>query len=208
MDWQELRPEPEDTLNDALDQAIRHALRQEAGRVVPPERVWHRINSQISAGPTRPRRRLAAPSRGSLLAPLVQGLAAMVLVLLVGLNILPYVVVEHPAAITETTPLPADLPTPAGADSLPATSIPSRDPLENIDTLKASLRQQQRQLQASAPAESEAVRPASDQEAAASLSRAHKNPTAAVQPSEDQNWSPPRPRSPAVRPVLPRAPRF
>lgn len=207
MDWHDLRPEPEDTLNEPVDQAIRHALWQEIGRAEPPDRVWRRISAQIAAGPSR-RRRRATSAPGSFLAPLAQGVAAMVLVLLLGLNMLPYIVMEHPVTTEEATPLPLDVPVDAPAQLDAANPAPADGIVENIDTLKARLRQQQRQLEAQPQAEPGRAYPDSNQGLASSQTRARKNPTAAVQPDEDNYWSPPRPRPPAPTRAHPQAPRF
>ncbi|MDW8318587.1 MAG: hypothetical protein RMN53_12195 [Anaerolineae bacterium] len=79
MDWHDLPPEAEDEL---LDRTIRRALQRSLGSVQPPPHVWPRLRRQIAGGPARrPRQPVVSASP---FAPLVQSLAALCLLLLLG----------------------------------------------------------------------------------------------------------------------------
>lgn len=84
MDWQDHQPDPGDTV---VDEAIRQSLRQSMGDAEPSNQVWQRLRSQVAAGPSPQRRRVPAATLGSRFAPLIQGLVATSLLLLLGLSL-------------------------------------------------------------------------------------------------------------------------
>jgi hypothetical protein len=71
-----------------IDEIIRQALREEVSPCEPPPEVWQRISSQIAAGPA-PHRRPPVRSLSQFFAPLMQGLAATAVLLLLGLSLGP-----------------------------------------------------------------------------------------------------------------------
>lgn len=73
---------------ELLDETIRHALRANTPSREPPPRVWKRISRQVAAGPAA-HGRPPGPSLSQLLAPLVQGLAATAILLLLGFSLGP-----------------------------------------------------------------------------------------------------------------------
>jgi hypothetical protein len=73
---------------ELLDEAIRHALKANTPFREPPRRVWKRISRQVAAGPAA-HGRPPMPSLSQLLAPLVQGLAATAILLLLGFSLGP-----------------------------------------------------------------------------------------------------------------------
>ena len=81
-----------DLSNAELDKVIRQALRQglkELGAGEPPTAVWEELSHQGTAGPSRQRRQPPARQLRLLLAPLMQGLAATAVLLLLGLSLGP-----------------------------------------------------------------------------------------------------------------------
>lgn len=83
MDWQDRQPETRDT---DIDEAIRLALRQRVSAAEPPDRVWQRLRSQVAPGSPRQRRRVQPRNISRLFAPIVQGLVATSLLLLLGIS--------------------------------------------------------------------------------------------------------------------------
>lgn len=74
-------------VGDPFDEFFREALHRTTPSPEPPPRVWERIQSQVTAGPAPtshqpPRERLSR-----LFAPFVQGLAAAIIFVLVGVSL-------------------------------------------------------------------------------------------------------------------------
>lgn len=82
MDWQDLPPEAEDEL---LDSTIRRGLQRSLGSAQPSPLVWSRLRRQIEGGPAQARRRPAASPTS--FAPLIQSLAALCLLLILGASL-------------------------------------------------------------------------------------------------------------------------
>jgi hypothetical protein len=72
---------------DPLDELIRQALQRNTPAVQPSPRLWERIQSQVTAGPAPASHRPPAERLSRLMAPFVQGLAAAVLFVLVGVSL-------------------------------------------------------------------------------------------------------------------------
>lgn len=85
MDLQARKPEAD----EAIDEVVRRTLHDWVGSAEPPDRVWRQISRQVTAGTAR-RHRLPRPGRlTGRLAPLMQGLAATALLLLMGMSLRP-----------------------------------------------------------------------------------------------------------------------
>ena len=78
---------PNEPGSDPLDALLRETLRRGTLPVQPPNRIWERIQSQVTAGPAPTSHRPPAERLSRLLAPFVQGLAAAVIVILVGVSL-------------------------------------------------------------------------------------------------------------------------
>lgn len=72
---------------DPLDELLRETLRRATPPVQPPNRVWDRIQSQVTAGPAPTSHRPPTERLSRLLAPFVQGLAAAAIVILIGVSL-------------------------------------------------------------------------------------------------------------------------
>jgi hypothetical protein len=72
---------------DPLDELIRRSLQHSTPSVQPPARVWEQIQGQVTAGPAPTSHCPPTERLSRLLAPLVQGLAAAVIFILVGLSL-------------------------------------------------------------------------------------------------------------------------
>lgn len=73
--------------NDPFDEMLRQALHHNTPPSQPPAHVWERIQGQVTAGPAPTSHRPPAERLSRLLAPFVQGLAAAVLFVLVGMSL-------------------------------------------------------------------------------------------------------------------------
>lgn len=138
MDWRNRRPELDDT---AVDQAIRQALQREVGAERPPDRIWQRISSQITAGPLRRRRLQRVRPWGSYFAPLIQGATAVAILLLLGLSLRSNLwqgvyLLDGREAAQPARLEPSALP----AVGSPADLAQTPDPLEDPEDLRALLR--------------------------------------------------------------------
>ncbi|MEA3337814.1 MAG: hypothetical protein U9R25_18130 [Chloroflexota bacterium] len=74
---------------EILDDLIRVELQARASGAKPPDRIWESISSQVAAGPSPVRRRPPAFELNRVVAPLVQGLTAAIVLLLLGFSIGP-----------------------------------------------------------------------------------------------------------------------
>lgn len=83
MDWQDQPPEKHEP---DIDEAFRLALRQQMSAAEPPDHVWQRLRSQITADGRQSQRLQQARHLSRLLAPLAQGLLATFLLLLLGVG--------------------------------------------------------------------------------------------------------------------------
>lgn len=90
MAWLDHEPP---TVEDDLDRQIRQAMRDRVAGAEPPDALWARISDQIAAGPS-PRRRPPVHTWSHLLAPLVQGVAAVAVLLLLGFSVTTSFVVQ------------------------------------------------------------------------------------------------------------------
>lgn len=72
---------------DPLDELLRQMLQRGTPPVQPPDRIWDRIQSQVTAGPAPTSHRPPVERLSRLLAPFVQGLAAAAIVILVGVSL-------------------------------------------------------------------------------------------------------------------------
>ena len=79
--------QPREPGGDALDELICQTLQRNTPSAQPPKRIWERIQSQVTAGPAPTSHRPPTERLGWLLAPFVQGLAAVVLFILVGVSL-------------------------------------------------------------------------------------------------------------------------
>lgn len=78
-EWNHLPPDGDE---DDLDKVIQQSIRWRTSKAKPSEEVWHRIKQQVEAGPAFGRRHPRARRFRLMWAPLVQGLAAVALLLL------------------------------------------------------------------------------------------------------------------------------
>lgn len=79
--------QPHESGVDPLDGLLRQALQRNTPSVQPPKRIWERIQGQVTAGPAPTSHRPPAERLSRLLAPFVQGIAAAVVLILVGLSL-------------------------------------------------------------------------------------------------------------------------
>ena len=83
--WQNGRPGNEE---DEIDKAIRQSLLARAPKTKPSDDVWERIRQQVTAGPpVRSRRRPPTRRFRFMLPPVMQGLAAIALLALLGFSL-------------------------------------------------------------------------------------------------------------------------
>lgn len=73
--------------SDPLDDLLRQALQRNTPAIQPSRRLWERIQSQVTAGPAPTSHQPPAERLSRLMAPFVQGLAAAVLFVLVGVSL-------------------------------------------------------------------------------------------------------------------------
>lgn len=138
MDWQDQQPEIGDT---EIDEAFRFALRRRVNAAQPPDRVWQRLRSQMLVN-ARPPRRFQVRDLSRLLAPLVQGLVATCLLLLLGMGMrvsLWEQAYRFGATDAERPTLTAPLTSPVTTSSI-AEAAGAGDPLDDRESLRSLLR--------------------------------------------------------------------
>lgn len=107
--------QPYEPDNDPLDGLLRDALQRNTPFVQPPKQIWERIQSQVTAGPAPRSHRPPTERLSRLLAPFVQGMAAAVVLILVGMSL-----VSNRGGTIQPLESTGPLPTPAvaGASAL------------------------------------------------------------------------------------------
>jgi hypothetical protein len=102
--------------SDFLDELLRQTLQDGTPAVQPSQRVWERIRSQVTAGPAPTSHRPPTERLSRQLAPLVQGLAAAVIVVLVGVSLgSTRWTTSQPATPSDPPPAPVAFEPPAAA---------------------------------------------------------------------------------------------
>ena len=81
------KQQPHEPGSDPLDALIRQTLQRSTPSVQPPKRIWERIQGQVTAGPAPTSHRPPAERLSRLFAPFVQGIAATVVLILVGMSL-------------------------------------------------------------------------------------------------------------------------
>lgn len=79
--------QPHEPGSDPLDALIRQALQRNTPSVQPPKRIWERIQGQVTAGPAPTSHRPPVERLSRLFAPFMQGIAAVAVLILVGMSL-------------------------------------------------------------------------------------------------------------------------
>lgn len=132
--------QPYELGDDPFDELLRQTLQRSTPVVQPPRRIWGQIRRQVRAGPARTSHRPPTERLSHLLAPFVQGLAAAVIVILVGVSLGSNRGIE-PRQIDGTSPQSSPAVAAASAPRLLAASDQRMGRLAAMDDLDRGLSQ-------------------------------------------------------------------
>ena len=124
--------QPYESGDDPLDGLIRQALQRTTPSVQPPKRIWERIQGQVTAGPAPTSHRPPAERLSRLFAPFVQGIAATVVLILVGMSLVSNRGVET-RPLKSIDPLPTPVVTGASAYLVRPEFVGRQDGLTIVD---------------------------------------------------------------------------
>ena len=132
MAWLDHEPS---TTEDELDRMMRQAMRGRMARAEPPDALWTKIRDQVAAGPS-PRQRPPVRNWSHLLAPLVQGMAAVFVLVLLGFSLTTSFMVQgYQVGSQDQLALAVQAP---DTSPLPALVEPEQQPVQPSPTLAST----------------------------------------------------------------------